>query len=626
MNAEQELLDTAKDYFHFVTRFFEVIKVSAPHIYHSALELSPEQSIVRKNYYCSPSQGFVPKVVFGLSSSWEQPVAINGQRGSCAWSPCGQFFVTHTPTSVGVWDALTLEKLSSLQLTDFWTIDPSGLMMELSSMLSYSSDGCLLAGCSGSMITIWDVQTGGVVKEVGDKDCWDIPKSLVWSSDGTALSVMFGRNKTWRVYTYDVASGEIVSTNKFLSSTEPCLWQHNNTLQVMTILGDSGFQATISIFEVLPISMNHLIRSFSIKLNLSDESLTTTISFSPSTYRIAALTHKKYGHSGGDDILLAFDIQKSKILLQERNCSAPINLSPDGSLLATFGLGSLYVLKFTSEEGYVFWREFPCWNSSDAEIPYSYQFSPDSSSILIDKGDALEVRHLESPQTTLEREHGYYDVYSADGAYVVTASSGGRAIKFTNLRKSTSQTIYTMSSVGGLTLTSNILLVYGNKEVTGWQLTKEGYMSSLWIKSVEGIGKIFIEGHIGIIELSKENLFYYDTETGEELKPTSPPPLCFEGFLYGPKDYSGGKGLPDHCEFDCDKSPKDELLVSVPWCMEGWVKYPEGEHQHRFWLPVHWRPNEFGSLWDSSGYDARWLHKVMTLRIRTGSGLVIIKF
>jgi len=43
---DNQLLDTARDYFQFTTTFFEVINISATHIYHSALELSPLSSII----------------------------------------------------------------------------------------------------------------------------------------------------------------------------------------------------------------------------------------------------------------------------------------------------------------------------------------------------------------------------------------------------------------------------------------------------------------------------------------------------------------------------------------------------------------------------------------------------
>jgi hypothetical protein len=60
----KQLLETARDCFHFVTKFFEPINVSAAHIYHSALELSPLSSIVRRLYYHQRHTPF-PRVLVG---------------------------------------------------------------------------------------------------------------------------------------------------------------------------------------------------------------------------------------------------------------------------------------------------------------------------------------------------------------------------------------------------------------------------------------------------------------------------------------------------------------------------------------------------------------------------------
>jgi len=64
------LLNTATDCLHFVTKFFEVISQSAPHIYHSALLLAPQSSIVRK-LYSQEINSIVRRVVTGVPSSWD---------------------------------------------------------------------------------------------------------------------------------------------------------------------------------------------------------------------------------------------------------------------------------------------------------------------------------------------------------------------------------------------------------------------------------------------------------------------------------------------------------------------------------------------------------------------------
>jgi len=50
LTQESPTLDLTNDCFRFVTGFFDVISLSAPHIYHSALLLSPKKSIVQKLY------------------------------------------------------------------------------------------------------------------------------------------------------------------------------------------------------------------------------------------------------------------------------------------------------------------------------------------------------------------------------------------------------------------------------------------------------------------------------------------------------------------------------------------------------------------------------------------------
>src|ERR1700753_165368 len=66
-------LNLVEDYVRFVITFFEVIITSAPHIYHSALLLSPQTSITHEMYknHASP----LARVVRGIPDSWERVVA-----------------------------------------------------------------------------------------------------------------------------------------------------------------------------------------------------------------------------------------------------------------------------------------------------------------------------------------------------------------------------------------------------------------------------------------------------------------------------------------------------------------------------------------------------------------------
>ena len=138
------LLDAAADYLRFVTDFFEVISQSGSHIYHSAMQLAPRSSIVRKLYNQHiPSP--VWKIVTGVPDLWDSCTASVGAATEVVhanWSPCGRFITV--PQSfplnrIEVRDSNTLEVVSALQ-------PPAGdYYIYSGSLRAFSPDGCLLA-------------------------------------------------------------------------------------------------------------------------------------------------------------------------------------------------------------------------------------------------------------------------------------------------------------------------------------------------------------------------------------------------------------------------------------------------------------------------------------------------
>ena len=499
-------------------------------------------------------------------------------------------------------------------------------------LLAYSPDGCSLASYFGSTITIWDIQTGGVVEEIEYKAISALPKCLVWLLDGTICAIFPVGEETWAIVTYDVASGKETSTGTFPSLVEPCIWPHNNSLWIMVMLDKEDSQIAIDILEIWPTFIDNPINSFSIKLNIHDKP--PTISFSPFAYRLSTLTD---GHCG-PDTLFVFDIQNSVILLQEKDYFTANCLSPDGSLLVASGMcDGDYVWKYTSNQSYTLWRRFPFWGGP-GNIPRGYQFSPTSSSMLISRVDSLEVQHFEEPATNslmidppTQTAHPY-NKFSATGTYVVTAPKFGQMITITNLYNNSSQFINTEFPIHGIALTGNILLVEGDYELVGWRLTaegvvdkvfndgREGHDNRLWTEVVQkSFARFWVEGQVGVIEVS-EHLLYYNTETGGKLEsilvevppPSSPFWVCPSNHNLG---FVGQYSFSYHDFIECNDLSEDDL-VSMPWYEEGWILYPEGEHQHRFWLPA---------LWRSGWYEAHWLGDVATLRLNAESGLIIIK-
>jgi len=116
VSADDSILDTVTECLRFVTEFFEVISQSAHHIYHSALLLVPQSSIIWNLYsqhICSP----VARVVTGIPASWDSCTAAATAATSfcCAvWSPCGQFIATGLGYGIEVRNSTTLEKVSVL--------------------------------------------------------------------------------------------------------------------------------------------------------------------------------------------------------------------------------------------------------------------------------------------------------------------------------------------------------------------------------------------------------------------------------------------------------------------------------------------------------------------------------
>ena len=133
---------TVVDFLRFVTEFFEVIRKSGPHIYHSALLLTPRSSVVWK-LYSDQIRSPVSKIINGIPTSWDPCMAsAGGDRVAlhAAWSPCGRFIAASFQGEVQIQDSNTLERLSVFDVNHPRTgFSPSF------EFLAFSPDGRLLA-------------------------------------------------------------------------------------------------------------------------------------------------------------------------------------------------------------------------------------------------------------------------------------------------------------------------------------------------------------------------------------------------------------------------------------------------------------------------------------------------
>ena len=601
------LLHTVKDCFRFLTKFFEPINVSATHIYHSALELCPTSSVVRVHYYDRHNRiTYLPRVVVGTPESWD-PVISASSKGyeykSCTWSPCGRSVATQMGSVVEVRNQLTFELLTILQ--------PPEITRRLTGPLAYSPDGRSLACSSDSSIIIWDIQTGGVAKEL---HCGTNNTSLVWSLDGRSICTICGEEGAFSVDSHNVAADTTLSPGKLRSDDYPHLWAHESSFRVITT-SRSYLAGTIEVFEIGCA----LIKIDSFRLRWDTPTANPEITFSATASRVSVYAN---------DVLHVFGNRGSDCLLRTEGPFFSQSFSSDGSLFGSFGGGGVNIWKENFGH-YSLWKRLPCpsWPNP------SLHFSPVLSSILGRSGSVLQAWRLDDVSVRSFPDHGHkmFGGVSRSGTHIATAQELGRTVTVVDSHsRTTSQLIDTGTGVEALVLTGNILLVVTWGKITAWLLTDEGLVDGVPSGRTADLGNglwtipmsdfafdvvLRVGSHVGVVEVGKTSSSVYHTETGEFL-PHEPIPQHLSG-TWNLYKYSlrGRDQLRCHSLPRFDTPPEGDWQVSQATLQEGWVKDPEG--RHRLWIPVEWRTS-----WDR----ADWLHDIRTQFSIIGDKPVIVKF
>jgi len=588
-----ELLDTTRDFFSFVTKFFEVASISATHIYHSALEIIPLSSIVRRLYHHRWITT-APRLVFGIPSSWKQRIAIPNKDSlyrSCAWSPCGQFIAAQTHEAVEVRDPLTSQLFSCLQSTKH--------THQLMGPLAYSLDGRSICCASTTSIIIWDIQTGGIVREVRYDDTLGSLSSLVWSLDGRTIGGVFRWGCAWAVVTYDVALGRILSHDTLGSEDKPYLWAHGKSFQVMRISLDHKFNTcSIDIFEIG--STLTQVRSFpiSVEQSLGSRWDFHIKAFSPISHHISISV------TVGGGQLLVLDAQDPVVHLLNENGSSDVHcFSSNGKLFAASLGGDVHVWKYihNPNPGYTPWRKFPDRGWSTHKIPL--QFSPTSLSILGHFGDILQVWYFDNHSSPHIAKSEPYILIPPHATYIVTAHLRESTVTITNhISQTPPQFIDTGTTILGFALTGNVLLVAGSNTIVAWRITERGVVDGVFGGRTAGPGDSIwtisplwnftspIITQAGSITLDETLIHIYHSGTDEGSKPI-PEPLQLRGHWYNLEVTSRGRYYL-HCHElnQFNDTPEDNQPASQTGFREGWVKDPGGKH--RLWLPVEWRMAE----------------------------------
>ena len=193
-------------------KYFEVIKASASHIYHSALVSAPKKSIVRE-LYKSLIHPFV-RVVHGLPASWDSNIATTMcpyQIGLAVWSTCNRFIATSWGGSVAVLDSATLQRLHTLEFPRGLSTYPRNLVFSPDSRILT----CFSDHYAEQSVISWDLQTGsllGVIRPESDiMEYRNVVKTAItYSADGKMVGVcqayFYGPVTTY-IAIFDIASG-----------------------------------------------------------------------------------------------------------------------------------------------------------------------------------------------------------------------------------------------------------------------------------------------------------------------------------------------------------------------------------------------------------------------------------
>ena len=585
----------ARDCLHFVIQFFEPIKLSATHIYHSALELCPTSTIVRKLYYEECNRiACLPRVVIGTPDSWNKAVSVSIEDrnlDNCAWSPCSQFIAVQTRNVIDIRSQLTLDLSTTLQ--------PTETHIYLAGRPAYSPDGCFLACSSDGSILIWDIQTGGVVREI---ECDFYPTSLAWSLDGRMVGVIKSEAGQADVITYGVASGRTLFTGSLYSEDYSYLfmhlWAYKGTFLVAATQKNNP--PRVNIFEVQHVLIN--IHSLSLVAH-SDPN----ISFSPATCRIALSDH---------NVLRIFENWNSTCILEETGKFSHHKFSSDGSLFAAsedFDF-DVHIWKYGSCR-FLPWKKFPFMG-----IWYPLQFSPNLLSIMQRSTSALNVWRLHDlpPHPTTNRSP---QVGLTRSGQIVQASGNFITIVNPHSRPALVPVVDAGAEIEVFVLMGNVLLVTVERDIIAWLVPPAGFADdplghrpanrrdALWTVQEPG-SWIGIASEVGFIDTHSRSHTHYHTETGEVLNLDhyslkNVHQVILTNYLCG-KDYLHFHNLP---------RTNDPLADGWQTSRGGWVKDSEG--RCRLWLPVDWRGD-----WRAKD----WRDDTTTQFSIIGGKVVIVKF
>ncbi|KAF9645513.1 hypothetical protein BDM02DRAFT_3189660 [Thelephora ganbajun] len=441
-------IELANDCFRFVTGLFEVIEESVPHIYHSALPLSPQMSTVRKLYgrHANP----MTRIVHGLPISWDPAIVTMEYHCIAAgWSPCGRFIaISNGRSTAEIRDAATLKRLTILE----------SLGGQIRTLV-FSPDARLLMSytCSPEKLIIWDLQTGVLISAVSAEQ-WDRRTDfpITYSARETMFGALISRHDTSIIRIYNVHSGTHIYSHPVEGEVVDDIWTHVGCLRFATI--KPGF---ITVWEVGFASTNapREFESLPLPANLSHDLCPQ--SFHPTLSRLA------FSHS---ERIFVWDARHSKFLLDEH---------AERLYTTSFSSDGRFFVYGTMVSGIYLWKESPTHYILHRKLNREIEMdnllmSPNGRSILVFGGMAIQLSHTMDPSTSLPGKQGHrgFNVeFSSDETLATVTRVRGNTITVLDLKSGDPLlTIDTGMHVYGQRATGNTVVSFDGVKVVTWNL------------------------------------------------------------------------------------------------------------------------------------------------------------
>ena len=623
-------IDLVNDCFRFVTGFFSIISASPPHIYHSALLLSPKMSIVRKLYESHAHP--LTRIVSGLPSFWEQSIASVGFPSSietAVWSPCSRFIAIAwmefgCRAAVELLDAVTLGRLNT------FPVDEESLTRHL----SFSPGARLLTwfGSTTDWIISWDVQTGVLVSSISPESQGYSYGSLstTYSKCGAMVGLCSPSAGGPTISIYNILSGTHVYSHSVEGLKSSAVWTHGECLRFSAM--ESGIA---TIWEVGFTSTDTPVEIESLPIPDNVPSRPNVPHFYPTLSQLAFII---------DESVVVWDTQCSRYLLDSIVMNRPKgnSFSSDGSF---FACGSI-----NSGEGAYLWKGSPTGyvlhqrliSDTHSTTPC---ISPNAELVITFGGPIIQLWHTKDSNTisTTPTQALQADKrtpllgFSQNGELAAVAQVKDMTVTVLDLNSGVPRFIInTGIEVHGVGVARSTIVVVGDKKIITWNLPTSGCVLNPKLDVGDSVQTTIFDSpptarfplgppvvspdlrHIVFMEVELSGslvggMHLYDVSTGQCLASVNMP---YAGSLWFSLDghevwrgtsikFTGWRIIKDSIsniskleDLGSTSSPPNRLPWQCPPGYQvtdnGWILHSSGEWL--LWLPPHWWP-QWDRIW-----------------------------